>query len=193
MAPKIYCIDGNIGVGKSTLLEELRSRGYKIFTEDLAEWEWCLANYYVDGVRWAFTLQMAILSSMWRQFEQVQESNEDVVFVERSPKSNLVFIENAMANGLLSQQEFDLFKRYHSLYGWAPYRIVKLVAPVDVCLDRVHTRGRSCESGIDKGYLQALDVLYDKVTGDDVVNVDVSKTSISNLADYVEQLVKTSR
>ena len=62
--PKIICIDGLIGAGKSTILEKLKKKGYYVFKENLDEWGYFLDLFYKNKPRWAFTLQIAILNNL---------------------------------------------------------------------------------------------------------------------------------
>ena len=61
--PRIICVDGNIAVGKSTVLDTLELEGYKVIREPVHEWSDTLKLFYEDKARWAFTLQVVILTS----------------------------------------------------------------------------------------------------------------------------------
>ena len=42
-------IDGNIGCGKSTVIEKFRELKYKVYSEDIESWGDWLEKYYEDG------------------------------------------------------------------------------------------------------------------------------------------------
>jgi deoxyadenosine/deoxycytidine kinase len=58
---EVTSIDGNIGSGKSTVLEELKQRGYFVFEEDLNNWGTLLEKFYANPKRWMCSLQIKIL------------------------------------------------------------------------------------------------------------------------------------
>ena len=164
----IVCIDGCIGTGKSSVLEVFRTRGYVVYEEGLNNWSHMLEKFYADPNRWSFTLQMSILKDMHQQFIDILKSlkTTDLVFVERSPKSAMVFIENSKELGYLCEEELDLYNSYYKLLTWEPDKTVQLTAPIDVCLSRIKKRNRKGEEAIDINYLAALSKRYAALSGD---------------------------
>lgn len=177
--PKIFCIDGNIGSGKSTILDELKRRGYVVFKEKLEEWLPILGLFYEDPKRWMLTLQIKISTSMGKQYEEMctdevgsafgattfvgGEVSRPFVFVERSPLSTLLFIKNGIRNGYLTFEEIKLFSEVFNQNFWAPDNIFYVQTPVDVCFNRKCRRDRKCEKSIETKYLQQLDKEYNNM------------------------------
>ena len=92
-------------MGKTTLLDELESRGYRAFGEDLDNWQEVLELFDQSPKRWTFTLQTAVLTSMARMQLQIQSMNDQVVFIERCPASSGVFVNLAIESQNLSEME----------------------------------------------------------------------------------------
>lgn len=182
MAPIIICIDGNIGVGKSTLLNELHKRGYTVIKEDIDTWGWCLNKFYSDPHRWAFTLQMAILNSMISQYRNIQSMGDRLVFIERSPEAGMIFTRNNYHNGNLSLDEYNLIESYYNLFEWYPHIIILLKASVDKCMERIKRRNRECEKSITADYIYHLNVEYDKLQAIDMTEYN----NVQQLANDVE-------
>jgi deoxyadenosine/deoxycytidine kinase len=184
---RIYCVDGNIGAGKSATLDELERRGYKVIKEDLDSWQWCLDKYYTGFDRWAFTLQMAILHSMANQYLRLRNEPASVVFIERSPASGMVFTRNSFRAGSLSLEEFQLVEGFYKLFGWNPHCTFKLDTSIDNCLERVKKRARACEQNLTIHYLHSLDEEYSSeeyTTATTTINVDGRQTP-TEIANYI--------
>ena len=155
---KIICIDGNIGAGKSTVLNEINKK-YPVYVEDISGWG-VLDEFYIDPSRWSFTLQTSILMSMHKQYEEMKNLPTPIVFVERTPASSLVFVKNAKHNNYLTEKEHKLLFDLFNVLKWEPSQTFFINTPVDVAFERVTKRSRGCEVNIDKEYLQNLHNLY---------------------------------
>lgn len=174
MSPIVVCIDGNIGVGKSTLLTELGKRGYTVIKEDLESWRWCLDNYYQDQDRWSFTLQMSILQSMALQYRLINTLKDRIVFIERSPESGMIFTSNSYKNGSMTIEEYKVVESFYKLFGWNPHVTFLLVTSVENCMERITKRNRECEKSITPEYIAKLNVEYSKLQAIEMYsNVDV--------------------
>jgi deoxyadenosine/deoxycytidine kinase len=183
------CIDGNIGAGKSTVLDELKSRGYWVFQEDLPNWNWCLDLYYKDPKRWAFTLQMAILNSMTKQYDIIKNLPNDLVFIERSPASGMVFTRNSLLNGDLTFPEFLLVENFYNRIGLISTKTFKINTPVDECLKRIKSRNRQCEQEISLLYLQQIDDEYNSLDYKKNQNLYNISGSVSDIVDYIKSTI----
>ena len=167
MIPIICVIDGNIGAGKSTLLSKLRQMGYRTYPEPMDEWTTYLDLFYADPKRWSFTLQMAILLSLESQKEKVisetmstTDSFSSLAFIERSPESSMIFTDVQRDAGFLTDLEYDLIYRMYQKVTYVPDYTFFVDVPPSLCLERIRTRGRLNEKGIDERYLSMLQNRY---------------------------------
>lgn len=183
--PKIVCIDGNIGAGKSTTLQQLSKLGYRVFTEELNSWEWVLNRYYEDSRRWGFTLQLAILHSMQQQKCTMNALSDSIVFIERSPASGLVFAKSCLNQKFLTLEEYNLIERYYNLIGWQPSVTYLIDTPAAVCLERIKTRNRICEQEVKLHYLLTVESFYREQIMPTATVVDGS----SNAADMAQMVL----
>lgn len=187
--PLIYCIDGNIGSGKSSVLKELKKKGFCVFEEELDDWGDLLHFFYNDPHRWMFTLQIKILNSMKNQYEKICKLDKPYVFIERSPRSSTVFVQNGKNNGFICKEEETVLSNIYEKLKWNPDVIFYLNIDVDTCFKRINKRNRECESSIDLSYLKNLDSEYKKIYKEgDVTFVDgslplndVTNTILSNI------------
>lgn len=162
-SPQICCVDGNIGAGKSTILNKLKDEGYLVFEEDLSNWGTLLDLFYQDPKRWMCALQIKILTSMRSQYDQMR-ALKDVryVFVERSPLSSMIFVENGVNNGFLTKDEETLIREIYDRLAWKPDMSFYINTSVDVCFERMRSRNRECEGSVSKDYLRFLHEGYVK-------------------------------
>jgi deoxyadenosine/deoxycytidine kinase len=189
--PIICCLDGNIGAGKSSVLDELRRRGYNVFKEDVESWEWCLSNYYEDQKRWAFTLQMLILNSMIKQFDNMKNSSSLIVFVERSPISNIIFSNVALSNGMMTDDEYRLLKGMIDRFGWIPDLTLMLNISTEECYKRIRRRNRLYERNISMYYLLDLEKAYNAMALDHdfiVINDVHDEDTIDTIIDKISNV-----
>ena len=107
----IICVDGNIGCGKTTLLNKLSELGYFTKCEPVDEWEDLLEKYYYNRKKYSFELQYKILNSLYNQYMNIDVNR--VVFIERSVRSCIdVFCKTSYTNGELTAKEFNLLKSF---------------------------------------------------------------------------------
>lgn len=176
-------IGGNIGCGKSTILDLLQKDGHAVFFEPVHEWKH-LQKFYDDKQRWGFTFQMEILNSF-------QQSNDHVIY-ERSPwESYHIFSKMLLENGYMTPCEFELFESLYKKLAWKPDLFIYLRTTPEVCNERVKQRQRSCESNIDMEYLRTLHEKYDALYTRDIVCVDANR-SVQEVYDDVVRIIRTT-
>jgi len=194
MAPYIICIDGNIGAGKSTILDEMKNRGYTVYTEDIHDWMWVLDKCYIDSTRWAFTLQIAALNSMVSQKKYIDQLESQIVFVERCPVSTMVFTNTWYSKGCLTDDEYILLKKVYELVTWSPNITFMMTTDCNTCYDRMNCRGRTCEKSLSIEHLKEVQNQYDALYADRVnvipLKSDEHDASVKTLADKLESFVK---
>lgn len=165
-------VEGNIGSGKSTVLEALAG-AFAVRKEPVEEWQPLLDLFYADPGKWSLAFSLRVLLS----FANAPDDGAGGVLVtERCPLANRhVFGQLLFNDQKMTQDEWDLFKEYHDAMGWTPDGIVFVDTPSDVCMDRIKVRGRTCEASIDIQYLRRIEFQYQnlfKFCGVPVVRVD---------------------
>ncbi|CAI5985637.1 unnamed protein product [Closterium sp. NIES-64] len=184
-------VEGNIGVGKSTVLSALGARlnsdvalrravtggaDVALQPEPLREWrnvrgsgENALDAFYKDPKRFAYTFQSLVFISRASQYRHgLQQHPSALRLCERSLFCDrLVFAPAAVAGGLFTPLEEALYDSWVDavlpmLPGVVPDAFIYLRADPSVCLQRLKQRSRSEETSVDLPYLQRLHELYDR-------------------------------
>lgn len=162
--PNIH-IEGNIGTGKTTLLQNLAADGYEISQEPVEKWQesGILDLYYQDPTRWAFLFQ---INSMVTRMREVEKINNNITFVERSIHSDKLFAKLCLENNNLTAKEHEV---YLSLQDWTreniKYKIdaiIYLRASPEISMERIKKRSRNEESNIPFEYIKQLHNKHDE-------------------------------
>ncbi len=183
-------LQGNIGAGKSTVLNHLRAAfpAAHVFPEPVHEWAGILPLFYAKPAEWALAFSLRVLLS----FTKVPAGG-NLAIVERSPLANRhVFTQLLYNDNTMSREEWELFKEYSDELGWTPDLVVHVHCPPDICLQRVQGRARAGEETIDIQYLKRVEFQYDTVmryVNCPVVRVDGSGTS-PEVARAVEGVIR---
>ena len=183
-------IAGNIGSGKSSLVEFLaRTYGIAPFYEP-NERNPYLEDFYGDMGRWAFHSQMYFLGSKFRIHQAVDQSDSLVVLDRTIFEDAEIF-----ATALRDMRHID--KRDWAIY-WNFYQtILNAIEPPDLLIylkssmrtlrKRIKIRGRAMEQAIPLAYLKRLDRLYEawiaRYQMSDVLVLDTDRL------DYVSDLI----
>lgn len=175
----IICVEGLIGVGKSTLCEALD--GEK-FYEPVGSNPF-LELYYEDKKRWAYAMQVNLLAERFAMFQRAQWAEGDCV-MDRSYYGDYAFAIVQKKQGMMTDAEFASYVKMHKLhqrYLGFPDIILRLVLPLEEEQKRIRERGRDCEKDLDPAYLMALSEAYDDLFEElksecTVVEIDASQS-----------------
>ena len=166
-----FFIEGNIGVGKSTIIRLLDDQGIETMQEPVDSWtavrnagsgKNILENFYEDPKRWAYTFQSIAFRSRVRGIDRLTPSAvaERSIFTDRR-----VFAEVARTSGNITNVEWadytDWFDWVVSKTDQSAQGFVYLRADPDVCHQRIQGRARAGEGGISIEYLQQLHERHD--------------------------------
>lgn len=166
VCPCLVAIEGNIGVGKSTVIKQLAvlfkdDERVVVLPEPVEEWlaKGFLSGMY-DGTISKGEFQLMVLQSLTGVLQRAMLRNPPpaIIITERSPLSNY----HVFAKANLSGRSLDLY--HHSWeYACAGFprglhpHIIYLKAPVDTLLERMIMRGRLEECLVSAEYLTTLE------------------------------------
>ena len=187
---KAIAIAGNIGVGKSTLVEFLsRTYGISPYYEPSEDNPY-LPDFYDDMRRWAFHSQLYFLSNKFRIHQELDRMPGLVVLDRTIFEDAEIF-----ATALFEMRKID--KRDWQTY-WDFYQtILAAIRPPDLMIylrcsmrtlrKRIRLRGRAMEQDMPLVYLKRLERLYESwISSYDLGEVLILDTD--NL-DYIHDLV----
>ncbi len=162
-------VAGNIGVGKSTLVERLCARlGWEPFFEGVVDNPY-LADFYADMRAWSFHSQIYFLGRRLSDLGRLMNFPRTVVQDRSVYEDAEIFAKNLYRQGFISERDWA---SYHELYQALaellppPDLIVYLQATVPTLLRRIALRGREYEKNIAPDYLAQLNMLYEEWTSD---------------------------
>lgn len=165
---KTIAIAGNIGAGKSSLVEFL-TRTYAIqpFYEPNDENPY-LPDFYKDMKRWAFHSQLYFLSNKFRMHQQLDRST-GVVVLDRSIYEDAEIFASALHEmGKFTARDWDTYwEFYQTILGAIrpPDLMIYLRCSMRTLRQRIKLRGRKMEQDISLSYLKRLDGLYENWFG----------------------------
>jgi len=187
---KSIAIAGNIGSGKSSLVEFLtRTYGIEPFYEPNDENPY-LPDFYQDMKRWAFHSQLYFLSNKFRMHQELDLS-PGICVLDRT------IFEDAeiFATALHQMRKFN--GRDWATY-WDFYQIIlNAIRPPDLMIylrcsmrtirQRIRLRGRTMEQDIPLSYLKRLERLYEQW----IENYSMGEVLIleSDKLDYIHDMV----
>ena len=197
---QIITIDGNIGAGKTTVMEGLGRRdveAYRLDLEPVAKWQPFLDRMYTTGTG-VFEFQTRVwLDRCWPEIPEGSET----LFIERSPLFQRgVFIPANISNGKLTQDQSSIL---HELYDktlklWEPNMYIYLRSDPAKCAARIMRRGRNSEDNIQLNYLTELHALHEEaakaaaVNGKNIKVVHVENNTVAQIVDEIIEIIEGS-
>jgi deoxyadenosine/deoxycytidine kinase len=221
MSNRIFVyIDGNIGSGKTSTIKDLANKFNFIFPfyENIEKWikEDLLQKYYTNMGKYAYDFQSEVLKSRVEQYNTINKisaKNKDVFLFERSLQSNKdCFANRLYKKGLITYTQWEDYLFY---YNSAKYNIDKNIHQIDmkpkngiiyiyiytppkICLERIKSRGRISESGIELEFLEEIDEYHKKMLGTMRTNkiapiILDGRTETGRLSDKIYKLIEPLR
>jgi deoxyadenosine/deoxycytidine kinase len=160
---KYIVVAGNIGVGKSTLVNLLCQRlQWDPFYEPVTENPY-LADFYEDMDTWGFHSQVFFLAHRLSIQHQILKHTGSVVQDRSIYEDAEIFACNLYHQGHFSQRDYDTYRAlYQSVNTFLPPPdlVIYLRASVSTLLHRITQRNRDYERSISPEYLHKLNELY---------------------------------
>jgi deoxyadenosine/deoxycytidine kinase len=204
---KIISIEGNIGSGKSTILNYLKDL-YKdsieiIFLEEpVSEWskikdknnETILEKFYNNQKKYSFAFQMmAYISRLAILKETIAKYPNAIIITERCLNTDrYVFAKMLYDDEKLEDVEYQIYLNWfdHFSYLQKIQRTIYLKTDPETCYNRINKRNRDGESNISIDYLKNChdyhEDMVNTIINDDILiinsNIDSEKdTNINNI------------
>lgn len=198
MAKKYITIAGNIGSGKSSLVDFLcRHFGLKPFFE-YNDYNPFLPLFYKDMKRWAFHSQMHFLTHKFRIHRELDDFPETLIQDRSIYEDAEIFAYNLYRQGHMSKEEWGT---YSDLYGIMqgvikpPDLLIYLRCPIHTLRKRISKRGRAMEKGVPDEYIRRLERYYKRWLGkyDRSPVLDLSTERMDYIEDFIhrDDLLKT--
>lgn len=180
--PIIIAIEGNIGVGKTTFLEKMKSckkinDKSNFISEPVDIWlsitdndgKNILGKYYDNKERWSYTFQnFSYITKMTKLVDAIRNSNKQIIFLDRSIGTDKnVFAKMLYDDGMLGNLEYKMYNLWSDFYDKYisnndKKNIIYLRCDPLVAQKRIIKRGRNEEKNIPIEYLTSLHEYHEK-------------------------------
>jgi deoxyadenosine/deoxycytidine kinase len=178
--PQIITVEGNIGAGKSTFLDNMKER-YKhrhdvLFLQEPVDiWSQIKENgktilelFYENKLHYSFPFQVLAYTTRLRiireSIEKAMNSNLiTTIIMERSLEADrYIFAQMLFDDKLIESCNFDIYKWMSDdgLKNYSADKIIWLKTPPDECFNRIRRRNRDGEENIDIDYLTRCDAYH---------------------------------
>ena len=207
---KIFSVEGNIGSGKSTYLNCLKTyyeNNDKIIflQEPVDSWNEIvdsngvniLSKYYSNQERYAFSFQMMAFITRLKQItDTIKEYiNDDVIIItERSIYTDReIFAKMLFDSGKIEDVEYTIYLKWYDYFvkDIVISGILYIKTIPSVCQTRIKLRNRAGEDDINIEYLMSLHEYHEKwlVSGENVYFLDGNLNSHDLISNKVHEFL----
>ena len=193
----IITIDGNIGAGKTTILNYIHAN-HNIYVdlEPIDKWKPFLDDIYINKRKF-FNFQIRVwLDRSWIQ----EKDNNSTIVMERSPYFiRHTFNEYMAENHNVNPQESNILNELYDKTDiiWKSNYYIYIRSSPSKCLERIIKRGRENEMNIDLDYLTDIHNLHEFAyhkaleEGRNIVCIDIENKDIEEIANEIITYIKT--
>ncbi|MFV8782373.1 deoxynucleoside kinase [Microbulbifer sp. SA54] len=158
--PRFIAVEGNIGVGKTTLAKRLAATfNYDTLLEQPEDNPF-LERFYRDPKSAALPTQLHFLL---QRSQQIQALRQNDLFKPVRVADFLIEKDQLFAEVTLDSDELQLYTQvfdHLTLEAPKPDLVIYLQAPLNVLQERIHKRGIAAERTISNEYLATLNEAY---------------------------------
>jgi deoxyadenosine/deoxycytidine kinase len=189
MAPIIISIEGNIGSGKTTILNRLKTEFMDQQTqtkilflrEPVDIWETVkdnqnetiLSKFYKNPAKHAFAFQVMAFSTRLSMLREAIQNNPDVeiILCERSLDADKeIFAKMLHDDGVIEDIDYQIYNMFYNEITKQPEvkqlsGVIYINADPEVSFERTKIRARDGESTITLGYLMECHAYHEKWIG----------------------------
>ncbi|HHH82796.1 MAG TPA: deoxynucleoside kinase [Chloroflexi bacterium] len=156
-------VAGNIGVGKSSLVELLSRRlGWAPFYEPVGENPY-LADFYANMTAWSFHSQIFFLTRRLLSHRKLIDHPTSAIQDRSVYEDAEIFAYNLYLQGHMRERDYQTYRDLYVVLTQflpPPDLVVYLRASVPTLIERIAKRGREYERQIQPEYLARLNDLY---------------------------------
>jgi len=180
-AVRIISIEGNIGAGKTTILDKLQERlsnntNVIFLREPVDIWESIssietgkniLQSFYGNPEKYAFTFQVMAYSTRLSNLRDAIRKNPNcsIIICERSLCADKeIFAQMLYDDGIMDDIQYQVYNQFYNEYAheYKLDSVIHIDADATVCYNRVQSRNRAGESAIELEYLQKCNKYHEK-------------------------------
>lgn len=174
----IFSIEGNIGSGKSTFLNHLKTNYQDRFVfipEPVEQWKTIIDPetgknkielFYGDMKTHAFSFQMmAYISRLAAIKRAVRENPGKHIIVERSLYTDKnVFAKMLYEDSLISSTDYQIYTKWFDefIQELPETKYIYIQTSPEIAIERIRRRGRSGEEGITLEYIQRCHRMHEE-------------------------------
>ena len=182
----IISIEGNIGSGKSTLVEYLKNNYINndiiYLQEPIEEWnkikdennKTILEKFYENQCKYSFSFQMmAYISRLHLLRKTIKENPNSIIITERSLFTDkYVFAKMLYDSEKMEKIEYSIYNNwFHSMIDLAPLnKVIYLKTTPEVSYERIKKRNREGENSIPFEYIKDCHDYHNKMI--DIMSID---------------------
>lgn len=168
MADRFIAVAGNIGVGKTSLVEFLhREYEFQPFYEPFANNPY-LDDFYKDMRQWSFHSQVWFLAHKYRLHRELESTPGTLVQDRTIYEDAQIFAEYLYRSKRMKKRDYETYTELYSAMRKSlrpPDLMIYLRCSVRAIRRRIKRRGRPSEQAIPATYLKRLNGLYEEWTG----------------------------
>lgn len=161
---RYLAVAGNIGAGKSSLVEFLCDRYELTPYFEPNEANPYLEDFYGDMRRWAFSSQMYFLGAKFRLHTELEAHPAHVLQDRTIWEDAEIFAYNLYHQKIMNERDWKTYWMFYETIRdqlRPPDLMIYLRCPVRTVRKRIAMRGRQMEQNIPTAYLQRLHKLYE--------------------------------
>ena len=162
---KFIAVAGNIGVGKSSMVEFLREQyGFEPIYEPFMNNPY-LDDFYKDMKSWGFHSQLYFLTHKFKLHMALNTRASTVVQDRTIYEDAEIFATNLYKGRYIKKRDYETYMElYETMKGalQPPDLMIYLRCSVGAIRKRIKQRGRKSEQDIPTSYLRRLNGLYEE-------------------------------
>ena len=184
-SPIVVVVDGIIGSGKSTLIEEclvptFSEWGYRVTVvkEPVEKWKnnGSLKQFYNDPSRRGYQFQTRVFHDRVKECQEMHRKHgdsTDIFLLERSVFTDILFMNLLHESQTIDESEYrdykDLWTMWEKVMPFRPDLFIYLRPDIEVVMERLHKRNREGEETVSTDYQRSLQIQHDNFLGGDYV------------------------